>query len=577
MKILAVHGVGRHRKGGEWEDDWKGAISRSMRRVDSAAEFDVNFLNYDDIFAAHQIEASDIAEAMAVLGISGLIHGIDDLFSRGTNRRSRGPAHRSTDSVRWTAGMIVQWIENNELRAQTRGKLADAIGEHDPDIVLAHSLGSLIAYDTFMDPDSQGLMSNRFFVSFGSQIGHPAIRTQFSGRIEPVDCRHWYHLYNPEDDVFTEQLRLSADNFEQVDCFFDIEGFADHDATRYLSHLQMSNVVWSDFLERDDDRKSTARKVRHLVRHRWRATTRALLVGIDEYPNPDLRLEGCGNDAFLMSSMLQECGYDAKHIRMLLNARATADAIRDRIEWLLDDVRADDDRVFFFSGHGAQVSDYGVDETVDGLDECLVPWDFDWSRGNAVTDDWFHEIYSQLDYGSRFVAILDCCHSGGMSRAGVGRPRGLSPPDDIRHRTLKWDRRQNRWGPRLVGNSGHGVDARWFRRGAAGRRLGSAVDLRPRKKGDYDQGRKQFGHYGPYVPVLIQACQEDEFAYEYRHGNTAYGAFTFNLVEELRAGGSAKRPVKDVVASVARQLDRLGYPQRPNLFGPKQLLGRHLW
>ena len=278
--------------------------------------------------------------------------------------------------------------------------MADEIETHDPDIVLAQSLGSLIAYDTFMDPDFRGLMSNPVFVSFGSQIGHPAIRTQFSGRIEPVDCRHWYHLYNPEDNVFTSQLRHSADNFEQVECPFDIEGLADHDATHYLGHPQMSDVVWSDMLEHDDGTQYVARKFRRLVRHCPPATKRAFLVGIDDYPDSNLRLEGCANNAYLVSAMLQERGLEARHVRMVLNARATADAIRDRIEWLLDDVRPNDDRVFYFSGHGAQIQDYRGDETIDGLDECLVPWNFDWSRRTAITDDWFHEICSQLECGS---------------------------------------------------------------------------------------------------------------------------------------------------------------------------------
>jgi hypothetical protein len=38
---------------------------------------------------------------------------------------------------------------------------------------------------------------------------------------------------------------------------------------------------------------------------------RALLVGINEYPDPSDRLEGCVNDVFLMSSLLQESGYAA--------------------------------------------------------------------------------------------------------------------------------------------------------------------------------------------------------------------------------------------------------------------------
>jgi hypothetical protein len=32
---------------------------------------------------------------------------------------------------------------------------------------------------------------------------------------------------------------------------------------------------------------------------------------------------------------------------------------------------------------------------------------------------------------------------------------------------------------------------------------------------------------GPYLPLIIEACQEKEFSYEYRDGATSYGAFTY--------------------------------------------------
>jgi len=51
------------------------------------------------------------------------------------------------------------------------------------------------------------------------------------------------------------------------------------------------------------------------------------------------------------------------------------------------------------------------------VDECLVPWDFDWTPERAITDDDFLGYYTALPYGSRFVAIFDCCHAGGIDRA----------------------------------------------------------------------------------------------------------------------------------------------------------------
>ena len=46
--------------------------------------------------------------------------------------------------LRWTAGMAVQWIEDDELRTSLCGRLVQAVKEFQPHAVLGHSLGSLI-------------------------------------------------------------------------------------------------------------------------------------------------------------------------------------------------------------------------------------------------------------------------------------------------------------------------------------------------------------------------------------------------------------------------------------------------
>ena len=580
LKILAVHGVGRHRFGGGWTDRWTRAIEQSLARVNPDVGFEVEFVSYDNIFDTQEITTLGTLEAIGKLAGSGIWHVAGDalgtVFGRHP-RRARG-LRSISDKVRWTAGMVIQWIENEAIRRESRRLLANRIKEYEPDVVCAHSLGSLIAYDTFSRSGGSGLMQGRTFISFGSQIGNPFIRSQFAGRIEAIDCLHWYHLYNPEDDIFTTPIRISATNFEQVNCFFDISGFADHDAAEYLANSNMSDIVWDDLLSTRRIR-TKSRKARALIRTGGAHGRRALLIGINEYPAADMRLEGCVNDVFLMSELLQEYGFDASEIRIVLDHRATAEAMRQRIEWLLDGAQADNERILFFSGHGAQIADYGADETIDRVDECLVPWDFDWSRHRAVTDDWFHELYSQLPYEARFLAIIDCCHSGGMTRSGLGRPRGLTPPDDIRHRQLKWDVRLKAWKERrpkvpnvsLLEGKG-GTD--YLGKSGVNRRLGRATDLRVLDNKTYDRERKHLSHHGPYLPVLLQACQEDELAFEYRHGTTAYGAFTYTLAQELRRSAVDRTNFSTLIRRVRSRLRTLGYDQTPSLVGPHKIISR---
>jgi len=598
LKILSVHGVGGHDVGGEWTDEWTHAIETPIKRIAPDAGLGITFINYDDVFDAHAITAGGTLEAIARLGASGVWYGVGDAVGSvlgGGRAAARNRSRRASsipERVRWTAGMVVQWAENDAVRRGTRRRLADAIGSVKPDVILAHSLGSLIAYDTFVQPDNAGLLEGVTFVSFGSQIGNPFVRAQFGGRIVPLACEHWYHLYNEEDDIFTAPLSVSSGNFEQVETPFDLSGFGDHDAVTYLQHANTASVLWRDVLS-PRRLRAASRKTRADVESRVRSgggaparsrrrarDRRALLIGINDYPNPADRLDGCVNDVYLMNEVLQESGYDASQIRSVLDHRATANGIRDRIHWLLDGTRAGDERVLYFSGHGTQISDYGADETVDRRDECLVPHDFDWTRESAIVDDWFHALYTQLDYEARFIAIFDCCHSGGMTRAGAGRPKGLSPPDDIRHRTMRWDPGARSWVERELESPNASLAASHRGRdylGACGskRRLGRGTDVLTLDNRRYDTTCRRYGHHGPYLPVIVQACREDQVAYEHRHGATSYGAFTWSLAQELRSDDARRGLSMDSLhARIVKRIGDMGLEQSPELVGPADVRSR---
>jgi hypothetical protein len=391
----------------------------------------------------------------------------------------------------------------------------------------------------------------------------------------------WYHLYNPDDHVFTAEIRIEAPNFTEIQTPFDKPNdLLNHDPIWYFNHDNTTNQVWSDV--------AGARPARALTRDRQtsravavRRERRALLIGINAYPNPANRLEGCVNDVYLMSSVLQECGFAPEEIRVVLDDRATTANILERLHWLLDDVEADDERVLFYSGHGAQIPAYGVHEEVDRLNECLVPYDFDWSLDHAITDKQFVGFYSQLPYRSRFAAIFDCCHSGGLTRDGGLRPRGLDPPDDIRHRALRWDVDLGMWRERSLPSPNRSlarsrVGPDYLGSTGASYRIGRAVSLRGLPNRAYDRECRALKHRGPYLPVILEACQEAQLSYEYRDGATSYGAFTYSLAKVLRESRSAgtNPSFRALVRLTAARLRALDYDQTPALIGPRAFLGR---
>jgi hypothetical protein len=548
----------------------------SVKRSNPEADVACEFVEYDDLFARAPHNPATYAKALTTLLASGVVHSLEDAFSR-----KRGlldiPAQ-----LRWTAGMVAQWASDDDLRAKARQRVLDMLTAGSYDLVVAHSLGSLISYDTFLKNPSA--IAGKRFISLGSQIGHPFVRDLFAGRILPLrQAKTWYHLYNPDDHVLTAPVRIQAENFRQVKTEFDIPNdMLNHDAVHYLRHESALSTVWQE-LAGGVFAKSEMRSFTVMKDLATKPRRRALLVGINEYPDPASRLEGCVNDVFLMSSVLQECGFQAEDIRVVLDDRATAKEIVDRLQWLLDGVTPQDERVFFYSGHGAQIPAYGENDEVDREDECLVPYDFDWSPEHAVRDKQFFQLYSQLPYESRFVAIMDCCHSGGMTREGGRRVRGLTPPDDIRHRALRWNAELQMWEDRDLRKgkgplSGSRQDALFVGKNGQTNRLGRAIGLRSLPSREYDKVRQELGHKGPYLPIIFEACQEDQLASEYRHGVTSYGAFTYSLAQELRQRRAAgKNPTfNDLAKAVGKRLTALHYDQVPCLVGPKAVLNHQV-
>jgi hypothetical protein len=249
------------------------------------------------------------------------------------------------------------------------------------------------------------------------------------------------------------------------------------------------------------------------------------------------------------------------------------------LRWLLEGVESGDQRFFFYSGHGAQLPAYAPDGKINHIDACLAPYDFKWTRETAITDDRFVNLYSQLPYDARFMIVLDSCYSGGMTRDGAVAIRGLDPPDDIRHRMLRWDAEHQMWVARtlppanadLARSAGgeHYVGA-----SGATRRLGRAISLRTLPKRDYDRVREQQDHEGPYLPMIYEACGEQELASEYRHGVTSYGAFTFavtNILRHYRTQGKAITFEK-LLSEASKTLAELRYDQHPVLVGPSELV-----
>jgi hypothetical protein len=156
----------------------------------------------------------------------------------------------------------------------------------------------------------------------------------------------------------------------------------------------------------------------------------AVVVGVAGYSAqglPPLPLAAL-NDAVDLARTLWDpdlCGYRADRVRLLVEEQATALAIRQGLDWLVDRCSPDDTAIVFFSGHGWN----------DGTFSALAAYDA-WTappgRGMIPGDELAN--YFRAIPSGRLAVFLDSCFSGGLSdiqggpgsgSASYGPPRGF--------------------------------------------------------------------------------------------------------------------------------------------------------
>jgi hypothetical protein len=147
---------------------------------------------------------------------------------------------------------------------------------------------------------------------------------------------------------------------------------------------------------------------------------KALLVGINAYPNPSNHLRGCINDIVDMEYFIASKNkvYPKENIRTLTDSRATKKGILTALDWLLLGASAGDQILFQYSGHGAQIPSQNPNIEKDGLDEIICPYDFNGEDAaeTAISDKEFAKIFAKISKGVHFVWISDSCHSEDLSR-----------------------------------------------------------------------------------------------------------------------------------------------------------------
>lgn len=244
----------------------------------------------------------------------------------------------------------------------------------------------------------------------------------------------------------------------------------------------------------------------------------ALIVGIDNYPQPEYRLNGCVNDATSIKEFLATRAADAAGQELappdflfLDNEKATRQAIIDGFRKHLGQAGENDLVFFHFSGHGSQ--ELAPDEfqrfEPDGLNETLVCYDSrlagQWDLADKEVALLLREI---ADRKAQITVVLDCCHSGSGTREAT----------DLQFRSRHIPPRPKR----------RPLDSYLFTLPQLEKETGKLdPEAHPAGWGTWRGGAEH---------VLLAACRDNEKAKEWFVDGRQSGVFTHYLLDTLRRG-----------------------------------------
>ena len=253
---------------------------------------------------------------------------------------------------------------------------------------------------------------------------------------------------------------------------------------------------------------------------------KALLVGINQYPDPRNSLRGCINDIVDMQEFIsvKHPIYPSTQIKLLTDRAATKKGILLQLEWLIESVEAGDQILFHYSGHGAQLPCQKIAgdvwEEKDGLDEIICPYDFDGSNATAIRDNEFAALFARIPKGVHFIWVSDSCHSEDLSR-------------DPLETTNEFATHYRNFGTGFSGNK------------AAGASRVAATHLNG---------------------ALLSACESHELSADAYINRRFNGAFTHYLIKNLDNYAS-KLPMREIIGMVNKDLTANGYDQHPQTEG----------
>ena len=236
-RIVGVHGAfhqlwGPHQVASRWVPAIRDGLWHEGFALDPD---DVEIAFYGDLFRSNVSDGrpSD-EELLAVARDAGLTETIEELA--GPDGLEVIAKAVGKQSLRQLINQLGRYFADEDLRGVIRGRLESLVGP-DTQVVIAHSMGTVVAYETLHAHPEWDLEA---FITIGSPLGdewvfdhlHPSPVDGFGAR--PPAVRRWINIASVGDEACKEPRLASRVGDGVVDLGVD-NGHRAHDAEPYLN------------------------------------------------------------------------------------------------------------------------------------------------------------------------------------------------------------------------------------------------------------------------------------------------------------------------------------------------------
>ena len=209
LKILCIHGIGGqdldNNKFKKLKSDWL----KSFNEANSAFnKDDIHFMPFDKHFKMQNADLKDYMVLFYETFLKKVTEEKNQKFFGIKNWFSNYP------------DMVVEFLQDRDgLRSFLRTELKNHIVQYQPDVIYAHSLGTLMCYDFFTQDENKIGFENITLITSGSQLGNTLLaKHNLQIPIVNLHVKFWYNLHNPNDMVFAKNS-LQANhiqNFKEI-------------------------------------------------------------------------------------------------------------------------------------------------------------------------------------------------------------------------------------------------------------------------------------------------------------------------------------------------------------------------